>query len=118
MPELSSPVAALTHASSLQVRVQFTSPQAVYEMAETFRYLYAAYYLMFSKLYTGKKLVGMFDLETVLQKGLITKEEKRILGKHKSNEWFKCIAMCFEHVAQVSTWYRHHAMHFCHALFT
>jgi len=69
---------------------------AEYDMIELFRYLSAAYYLLFCRIYDGDRF--SFDLESALEEGLITLEESALLESlPEGMRWFKQLSWAFGH---------------------
>lgn len=84
----------------IQVKAFFKGNRAAYNMIETFRFLSAAYYLLFARLYNGDRVE--VNLDTALAEGLVSVEEKLVLQKHSPGmRWFKALGWVFEHITQV-----------------
>eukprot|EP00658_Telonema_sp_P-2_P003857 TRINITY_DN11441_c0_g2_i16.p1 TRINITY_DN11441_c0_g2~~TRINITY_DN11441_c0_g2_i16.p1 ORF type:complete len:367 (-),score=121.44 TRINITY_DN11441_c0_g2_i16:522-1622(-) len=71
-----------------------------FEMMELFRYLCAAYYLLFVRLYDGETHV--FNIDSALENGLVTYEERNeLLDMSQGMRWFKYVAWAYEHADEM-----------------
>ena len=75
---------------------------ARYKMMELLRYLGAAYYLLFAKLYNGENADAVSLKSAFTDVGVLTEEEFGILQQTTASmSWFKCMCWAFHRMDSV-----------------